>query len=193
MPGSLAAVWLSAANRRQRIPRWESHCANSASSPHSCHLGGDRRHVGRLAHIHFHISAARRPRRAPMSPGTGICLKDRSTTKSSANRGMTCHGLRTPARRAALTLTRVTLLASGPLKPVAQCDVDKYGAQYLHLRYGRSSAIPLASRNSLPPYVPKFCSGPGVSLWPGRIVRLILQQLILAHSWNSPSWLCGPE
>ena len=39
------------------------------------------------------------------------------------------------------------------MKPVAQCDVDNYGAQYLHLRYGRSPAIPLASRNSLPPYV----------------------------------------
>ena len=38
------------------------------------------------------------------------------------------------------------------MKPVAQCDDDNYGAQYLHLRYGRSSAIPLASRNSLPPY-----------------------------------------
>ena len=39
------------------------------------------------------------------------------------------------------------------MKPVAQCDDEHYGAQYLHLRYGRSSAIPLASRNSLPPYV----------------------------------------
>ena len=39
------------------------------------------------------------------------------------------------------------------MKPVAQCDVDNYGAQYLHLRYGRSFAFPLASRNSLPPYV----------------------------------------
>ena len=39
------------------------------------------------------------------------------------------------------------------MKPLAQCDDDNYGAQYLHLRYGRSSAIPLASRNSLPPHV----------------------------------------
>jgi len=39
------------------------------------------------------------------------------------------------------------------MKPLAQCDDENYGAQYLHLRYGRSSAIPLASRSSLPPYI----------------------------------------
>ena len=38
------------------------------------------------------------------------------------------------------------------MKPLAQCDDDNFGAQYLHLRYGRSSAIPLASRDSLPPH-----------------------------------------
>jgi hypothetical protein len=39
------------------------------------------------------------------------------------------------------------------MKPVALCDNRHFGARYLHLRYGRSSAIPLASRSSLPPYV----------------------------------------
>ena len=39
------------------------------------------------------------------------------------------------------------------MKPLAQCDDEHYGARYLHLRYGRSSAIPLASRSLLPPYV----------------------------------------
>jgi hypothetical protein len=38
------------------------------------------------------------------------------------------------------------------MKPVAQCN-NNNGARCLHLRYGRSSAIPLASRSSLPPYV----------------------------------------
>jgi hypothetical protein len=38
------------------------------------------------------------------------------------------------------------------MKPLAQCDDDNYGAQYLHLRYGRSSAFPLAPRDSLPPH-----------------------------------------
>src|SRR4030042_3571151 len=38
------------------------------------------------------------------------------------------------------------------MQPVAQWSDENYGAQYLHLRYVRSSAIPSASRNSLPPY-----------------------------------------
>ena len=38
------------------------------------------------------------------------------------------------------------------MKPLALCNDENFGAQYLHLRYGRSSAIPLASRDSLPPH-----------------------------------------
>ena len=39
------------------------------------------------------------------------------------------------------------------VEPLAQCDENDFEAQYLHLRYGRSSAIPSASRDSLPPHV----------------------------------------
>jgi len=38
------------------------------------------------------------------------------------------------------------------MKPLALCNKENFGAQYLHLRYGRSSAFPLASRDSLPPH-----------------------------------------
>jgi hypothetical protein len=44
------------------------------------------------------------------------------------------------------------MLASMIEKSLALCDKKIFGAQYLHLRYGRSSAILLASYNSLPPY-----------------------------------------
>lgn len=37
------------------------------------------------------------------------------------------------------------------MKPLALCDDEHFGAQHLHLRYGRQSAIPLASSGSLPP------------------------------------------
>ena len=49
---------------------------------------------------------------------------------------------------------RIAYHAAGfqDMKPLALCNDENFGAQYLHLRYGRSSAIPLASRNSLPPY-----------------------------------------
>jgi len=59
----------------------------------------------------------------------------------------------TPARPCTLALTRARLLASRKWN-LWPCGYDEhFGAQYLHLRYGRPSAIPLASRNSLPPYV----------------------------------------
>ena len=59
----------------------------------------------------------------------------------------------TPARRDALTNPRVAVLASRENNLWPICDDENLGAQYLHLRYGRPSAIPLASRNSLPPHV----------------------------------------
>ena len=39
------------------------------------------------------------------------------------------------------------------MKPLALCNKENFGAQYLHLRYGRSSALPLASRDLLSPHV----------------------------------------
>jgi hypothetical protein len=59
----------------------------------------------------------------------------------------------TPARRDALTNPHAAMLASRENNPWPSCDDGYFGAQYLHLRYGRSFAIPLASRDSLPPHV----------------------------------------
>ena len=59
----------------------------------------------------------------------------------------------TPARRRILALSPAALLASRICNPWPSGDNNDFVARYLHLRYGRSFAIPLASRNSLPPYV----------------------------------------
>ncbi len=71
---------------------------------------------------------------------------------SDVNSSITCHGL--GPRHVADTLAINACSDTGfqKMKPLALCDVDNYGAQYLHLRYGRQSAVPLASHNSLPPY-----------------------------------------
>ncbi|NIA07846.1 MAG: hypothetical protein GWP14_09495 [Actinobacteria bacterium] len=71
---------------------------------------------------------------------------------SDVNSWIACHGLR--PRHAADTLTTNACSGTGfqNMKPLALCDVDNYGAQYLHFRYGRQSAFPLASHDSLPPH-----------------------------------------
>ena len=71
---------------------------------------------------------------------------------SDVNSSITCHGLR--PRHAAYMLAFSACSSTGfqVMNPLAQCDIFNFGAQYLHLRYGRLPAIPLASHNSLPPY-----------------------------------------
>ena len=55
----------------------------------------------------------------------------------------------TPARRDTLTMTRVTILASRANNLWPFCDDGYFGAQYLHLRYGRPFAIRMASCTTL--------------------------------------------
>ena len=80
------------------------------------------------------------------------------------------------------------------MKTLAQCNDAHFGAQYLHLRYGRSSAIPLASRNSLPPYVQSSVlawwlafgqaglSGWSASAYLGTLMAIFLSSVVLSIS-----------
>ena len=88
----------------------------------------------------------------------------------------------TPARRDALTIPHAAILASRENNLWPSCDDGYFGAQYLHLRYGRSFAIPLASRDSLPPHVQSSVQARSVNLWPGWIVQLVYISFDLAHT-----------
>jgi hypothetical protein len=58
----------------------------------------------------------------------------------------------TPTRHCILTISVYSSTGFEEMKPLALCNKGNFGAQYLHLRYGRLSAILMASHNLLPPY-----------------------------------------
>ena len=79
---------------------------------------------------------------------------------SVVNSWFTCHrrkaspsgGLRPRHAAGILTINLCSDTGFQNMKPLAQCNVDNFGAQYLHFRCGRQTAFPLAPHNSLPPY-----------------------------------------
>ncbi len=68
------------------------------------------------------------------------------------NRWLTCHGLRPRHADDMLTANACDSAGFQEMKPLASCDKEYFGAQYLHLRCGRQTAVPLASYDSLPPH-----------------------------------------
>ena len=64
------------------------------------------------------------------------------------------HGLRPRHVKYALTFNVHTDTGFQEMKPLAQCNKDNFGAQYLHLRCGWHNTFPEASHRSLPHATP---------------------------------------